>query len=145
MKDSFLRAIDKVRGVADDIGARDFSLTVRITQTLTGKYLGDLESYVTITENDVKVFGNKNPHIKNTSAKHLRADLAGSERYFSITLTPKYSVGGFELADMPDNSSVDYIIKGVGLPNDGISCKLVSHVETSTKVTLIVKSYGKVS
>ena len=138
-----LSSLDKLRALPDKLGLRPYSLSVFVTSTTAAlTYPGNIDDgYTSVTEIPILVDG-KNPQIKNTSSRSAMASSEAGEKFWYVTLTPSYTSGGFNFINIPKGSTIDYVIKGVGLPASGVSCELTSVTQTSTKVTVTLRSKG---
>lgn len=129
LKDDLLPLIDELRGLPGELGFRPYQVWVR-TVEWSGHRAGNGVSKV--TDARLSVGNGQDPKVK----KVHRNDVVGGKLesvdavYDIGPLTPKYSGGGvanevLNPSPTADNQAVEvfYLIKGDGMPADGLLCK----------------------
>lgn len=129
-----LAKIDRARARPSARGLRDFSVTLLVITTLAD----DTE---TTTETPLLVKG-QNPRVRQNSARQLTQDALYSERFYEVTLTPEHFSAGYIDSDKPLNSLIYFVVKGPGLPSEGLRCERSSTSITATKATLTLRAIG---
>ena len=147
LKDDLLPIIDDLRSIAGDLGFRPYQVWVRVT-TYSGPRVGIGSK--TVTETRLLV-GGQDPKVREVRGKDLVAganELADSE-YDIGPLTPEFAGGGVAHSTInPQRSglptTVEFLIKGPGMPTEGLLCKRVSDdVDRPLRLVIRVKSIGR--
>lgn len=121
-----LPVIDEARGLLDDYGLRPFRVWVRVRDS-AGVRAGELGHVDTDTE--ITVAGGKAPGVREIKSQDVVSSGGTiTQADFEIgPLTPDYGTGGTkaEVIDPPrrPGREVFYVIKGPGLPDEGVLCK----------------------
>lgn len=125
LKDDLLPLIDELRGLAGEYGFRPIEVWVRVVE-----WSGPRAGVGTKTETDTRLLaGGRNPKVRELSRKDV---VAGESEYVHARyeigpLTPKFPGGGVAAATLnppkgENATEVFYILKGDGLPEEGLLC-----------------------
>ena len=147
--DALLRAIDKIRGIPDQLGVAPFTVAVRVV-TWSGSRVG--VGTRTVTDTPVKVSaGARNPDVRRLTS----TDVIASGGLYTATdlrvgpLTPGYAGGGMTAAQLdpaPGSSptEVSYVVTGPGIPSGGVLYKRVGgEMASSTQYFVVIRSTGE--
>jgi len=146
LKDDLLPLIDTLRAIPGELGFRQYEVWVRKT-TYSGPRVGIGAS--TVTETRLLV-GGQNPKVREVRNKDV---VAGTPEMVSATydigpLTPEFSGGGIALSVVnPEKTSTPttilFVLKGPGMPEDGLLCQRVSDdVDRPLRTVIRVQSIG---
>lgn len=126
--ESLLPTVDAARGLLDDVGLRPFQVYVRL-RAWSGGYVG--QGTATDTDTEITVASTKRPKVVEVSSSDAMASggTVTATTYLVGPLTPDYGTGGTN-ADTIDpplvaGREVLFVVKGPGLPTNGVLCKRV--------------------
>lgn len=129
LRDRLLAKVDRIRAIPGRLGLHRYQVWVRVT-TWSGSRV-QLGVPVT-TETRILIHG-QDPHVREVVSKDV---IAGDAAMMSATyeigpLTPEHAGGGvsYDVTNPPRGESpteVTYVLKGPGLPEDGLLCARVS-------------------
>lgn len=146
LKDDLLPLIDTLRAIPGELGFRPYQVWVRTT-TYAGPRVGIGSKNVTETR---LLVGGQDPKVREVHRKDVVAgssELVNAE-YDIGPLTPEFAGGGVAASTInPDKTStpttVMFLLKGVGLPADGLLCQRVGdHVDRPLRMVIRVQSVG---
>lgn len=147
LKDDLLPLIDELRGIAGDLGFRPYQVWVRKTE-----WSGSLPGRGTQTVTETRLLvGGQDPKVVEVHRKDIAA---GSGELIDVEydigpFTPAFPGGGLDPAVInPAQTStpteVLFLLKGQGLPPEGLLCKKVSDVMyRSLRIQFRVRSIGR--
>jgi hypothetical protein len=146
LKDELLPLIDGLRAIPGDLGFRPYQVWVR-KSTWAGPRVG-LGS-VSVTDTRLLV-GGQNPKVRQVSTKEVVAGTLEllSGQWDIGPLTPPFPGGGVPLTLLdPEATSTPttilYLLKGPGMPDEGLLCQKVSHtVDRPLRQVIRVQSIG---
>ena len=150
LKDDLLPLIDTLRAVPGELGFRPYQVFVRKT-TYAGPRVG-IGAVLSVTETQLLV-GGQNPKVREIKGKDV---VAGTSELISGVyeigpLTPEFSGGGVAQSVVnPEKTStpttVLYVLKGPGMPTDGLLCQRMSDdVDRPLRTVIRVQSIGRKS
>ena len=130
LRERLLSSVDRLRAIPGRLGLHRYQVWVRVT-TYSGTRVGLGTASVTDTR---LLVGGKDPHVKEVRSKDI---VAGTAELVSMEfdigpLTPEFSGGGGTTTDTinpakgTDPGTTMYLLKGPGLPPDGLLCIRVS-------------------
>ncbi len=129
LRERLLSSVDRIRAIPGRFGLHRYQVWVRVT-TYSGSRVG--VGTATITDTRLLV-GGKDPHVKEVRSKDIVAGTAelGSAEYDIGPLTPEFAGGGtltntINPAKGTSPGTTEYLLKGPGLPTDGLLCIRVS-------------------
>jgi hypothetical protein len=128
-KDDLLPLVDNLKAIPGELGFRPYEVWVRTT-TYAGRRVG--EGAVSVTETQLLV-GGQNPKVRQVKSHDVVAGTPElASRVYEIgPLTPEFPGGGVaESTINPEKTSTPttllFVLKGPGLPPDGLLCQRVS-------------------
>lgn len=148
LKDDLLPLLDELRGLPGQLGFRPYQVWIRKTE-----WSGSLPGRGTqaFTETRLLVGGGQDPKVVEVHRKDIAA---GSGELIDVEydvgpLTPSYSGGGIDpsVINPPQTGTpteILFLLKGQGLPAEGLLCKKVSDVmDRSLRIVFRVRSIGR--
>lgn len=146
LREELLPVVDTARAIAGELGFRRYKVWVRTT-TFSGARAG----LGTKTVSDTRLLvGGQDPKVREVTSKDV---VAGTPEFHSIEfeigpLTPSFPGGGTsqetiapEKTDQP--TTVLYLIKGPGLPTEGLLCKKIDDdVDRPLRMMIRVRGSG---
>lgn len=147
LKDDLLPLIDTLRAIPGDLGFRPYQVWVR-TEVSGGPRVG--LGTKTVTETRLLV-GGQDPKVRAIGRKDV---VAGTPEFttgeYEIgPLTPEFAGGGVaESVINPEKTSqpttVLFLLKGPGLPEEGLLCQRISDaVDRPLRTVIRVRSIGR--
>lgn len=142
-----LQTIDEGRELLADVGLRPYTVSLLVV-THAGEYPGDGSSYTTSTP--ITVAHGKAPKVKVVDDKDIVQGGAFSKTRYEIgPLTPAYATGGVSPEDLEPPATnkpreVFYVLKGPGLPTNGMLCKKVAdRLDSPFRYVITVETLGR--
>jgi hypothetical protein len=146
LKDDLLPLIDSLRAIPGELGFRPYEVYVRTT-TWSGSRVG--QGTRTVSETRLLV-GGQNPKVREVRSKDI---VAGTSEFVNATweigpLTPEFAGGGVSNSTVnPEKTSTPttfhFILKGPGLPTDGLVCQRTEDdVDRPLRTVIRVRSAG---
>lgn len=147
LKDELLPLIDELRAIPGELGFRPYQVWVRVT-SYSGSRVG--QGTATVQETRLLV-GGRDPKVREIGSKDVVAGMPEAlDVDFEVgPLTPDFGSGGvaFETLDPPSDGTpktVVYVLKGPGLPEDGLLCqKIKSKSDRPLRIMIMLKSMGR--
>jgi len=146
LKDDLLPLVDNLRSIAGELGFRDYEVYVR-TVTYAGPRMGPGAQSVSETR---LLVGGQNPRVKEV---HRNALAAGASEFVDAEydigpLTPEFASGGISNSlinpERSPSTVVSFVLKGPGLPADGLLCQRVAdHLDRPLRIMIRVRSTGR--
>ncbi len=147
LRDDLLPVVDEARAIAGELGFRRFQVWVHVT-TYAGSRAGNGAKSVTETR---LLVGGQDPKVREVRSKDV---VAGTSEYQSAEydigpLTPEFAGGGIAESILnPEKTSTPttilYLIKGPGLPTEGLLCQRVSDsLDRPLRAVIRVQSVGR--
>ena len=147
--DDFLRAIDEIRGIPDELGVESYSATVRVI-SWTGARVG--LGTRTVTDTPIRVgAGQSKAHVARVTSKDVIASggLYTAQDMRIGPLTPGYAGGGVAAATLDPSTSarpteVYFVLAGPGIPAGGVLyARVGAEMDSSTQYFVVVRSTGR--
>ncbi len=147
-RDDLLPDIDDLRGIAGELGMHRFQVWVRV-QVWTGARPG--EGIVTTTLTRLRV-GGQDPKVVQVRSKDAMAGTAELDvAIWKVgPLTPSWASGAGITPEMLDpakattGSTIQYILKGPGLPESGLLCKRTNdELDKPLRYTVTIQGTGR--
>ncbi len=147
LRERLLRSVDRIRAIPGKFGVHRYQVWVRVS-TYSGTRVG--LGTETVTETRLLV-GGRDPHVKQTRNKDIVAGTSELEAAeFDIgPLTPEFFGGGVEPSTINPAKGTSpgttmYLLKGPGLPSDGLLCQRVyDNTDRPFRYTIRVRSSGR--
>ncbi len=147
LREDLLPVVDEARAIAGELGFRRYQVWVRVV-TSAGPRAGI--GAQSVTETRLLVGGRQDPKVREVRRKDVVAgtsELVAAE-YDIGPLTPEFAGGGvaestINPAKTGTPTTVTFLLKGPGLPTEGLLCQRVAdHLDRPLRVVIRVRSMG---